>query len=222
MPARMPADAICTALRPGRAVAVVGEPGTEVSPRRTAMLRAITPPPWSDSATTMSSMSVVAIPERSTAAPTAISASWNASTSTSDPLRARPIGVRAAATMTASVTVVLLGSRVRERCYVPDRTDRPRSRRIQDQAHEMLFPRPRQVVETGPGPGPGASDGARAPSTHRCQPMASLSAEGYTLETTVSGVRDLPPRRPRPALRPRDSRPTRRRAPGGAAGTQHP
>ena len=41
---------------------------------------------------------------RATTAPTAISARRNASTSISDPLRARPIGVRAAATMTASVT----------------------------------------------------------------------------------------------------------------------
>src|SRR5258708_20913814 len=53
----------------------------------------------------MSSRSVVGMPERSMAAPTATLASSKASTSTSEPLWARPIGVRAPATMTASVTV---------------------------------------------------------------------------------------------------------------------
>src|SRR6478735_12817206 len=63
----------------------------------------MTPPPWSDSATTRSSMSVVGTPLRSMAAPTATWASWKASTPTSEPLLARPIGVRAAETITASV-----------------------------------------------------------------------------------------------------------------------
>src|SRR6478735_5632573 len=63
----------------------------------------MTPPPWSDSATTMSSMSAVGTPLRSMAAPTATWASRNASTPTRDPLLARPIGVRAAETITASV-----------------------------------------------------------------------------------------------------------------------
>ena len=40
------------------------------------------------------------------AAPMAIRASSKASTSTSEPLWARPMGVRALATMTASVTVL--------------------------------------------------------------------------------------------------------------------
>src|SRR5438094_6956174 len=52
----------------------------------------------------MSSRSVVGMPERSMAAPTTTLASSKASTSTSEPLWARPIGVRAPATMTASVT----------------------------------------------------------------------------------------------------------------------
>src|ERR1043166_9438080 len=63
----------------------------------------MTPPPCNDSATTMSSRSVVGTPERSMAARTAMRASVKASTSTSEPLRARPIGVRARDTMTASV-----------------------------------------------------------------------------------------------------------------------
>ena len=110
MPARMLPAPICTALSPAAQWRLSAMPGTLVSPRRTATLRAMTPPPYSDSATTMSSMSAAPIPERDTASPTAISARRNASTSTSDPLKARPIGVRAAATMTASV---MMGSRSR-------------------------------------------------------------------------------------------------------------
>src|SRR6478735_12645476 len=65
----------------------------------------MSPPPWSDSATTRSSMSVVGTPLRSMAAPTATWARAKASTPTSVPLLARPIGVRAVETITASVMV---------------------------------------------------------------------------------------------------------------------
>ncbi len=106
MPARMLPAPICTALSPEAQCRLSAMPGTPVRPSRTATLRAMSPPPCSDSPSTTSSMSAASMPERLTASPTAISARRNASTSTSDPLRARPIGVRAAATITASVTVL--------------------------------------------------------------------------------------------------------------------
>src|SRR5687768_5049562 len=59
----------------------------------------------------MSSMSASGTAERSMASRTAILPSSNASTSTSEPLCDRPMGVRAPATMTASVMVCpLVGS----------------------------------------------------------------------------------------------------------------
>ena len=45
----------------------------------------------------------------------------------------------------------------------------------------MLFPRPRQVIETGPGPGPGAF-------AVRAQLDASLPAEGFALDIGPHGV----------------------------------
>src|SRR3954464_8528949 len=92
----------------------------------------------------MSSMSAGSTPERDTAPPTAISARRNASTSTSEPLRARPMGVRAAATMTASVTGGSSSARSGWRAIVTPRSaaDPSRLRRRQP----LQFP-----VGVGPG-----------------------------------------------------------------------
>jgi hypothetical protein len=64
----------------------VATEGTPVSPRRTATLRPMLPPPWKDSPKPMSSIWSAGMPERATAAPTATSASWKASTPTRAPL----------------------------------------------------------------------------------------------------------------------------------------
>jgi hypothetical protein len=76
MPDMMVAAANCTAVAPEAQCRLTATPGTPVMPRRTAMLRAITPPPCRDSARTRSSRSVIGIWDRSTAALTATSASW--------------------------------------------------------------------------------------------------------------------------------------------------
>src|SRR5438270_9451901 len=62
----------------------------------------MSPPPWSDSPIWRSSTSLGSTPERFSASATAYFARSNALTSSNVPLRAVPIGVRAAATMTAS------------------------------------------------------------------------------------------------------------------------
>src|SRR3954447_6188462 len=62
----------------------------------------MSPPPCNDSPNARSSTSVDGMPERLSVSPTAYLASSNAVTSRSVPLRAVPIGVRAAATITAS------------------------------------------------------------------------------------------------------------------------
>ena len=110
MPARMDEAAICTAESPAAQWRLSARPGTWVRPSCTATLRAITPPPASDSATITSSKSEAGMPLRAMAAPTATRASSRSSTPTSVPLRARPIGVRAVATITASVIRIPLGS----------------------------------------------------------------------------------------------------------------
>src|SRR5262245_61776133 len=68
----------------------------------------MSPPPWSTSPSTMSSTSSPGTPLRANASATAYLARSNALTSTSVPLRAVPIGVRQAETITASVIRVLL------------------------------------------------------------------------------------------------------------------
>src|ERR1700733_13443792 len=104
MPARMVAAASAAAVLPDAQCRLTARPGTPGRPRRTAILRPITPPPWRDSPRMRSPSSLTGTPDRVIAALTAISASSNASTAASEPRRARPTGVRAAARMTASGT----------------------------------------------------------------------------------------------------------------------
>src|SRR4051812_39341315 len=75
----------------------------------------MSPPPWSTSPSTMSSTSSGVTPLRSSASCTAYLARSKALTSTSVPLRAVPIGVRQAETITASVIAYSLCSSRRSR-----------------------------------------------------------------------------------------------------------
>src|ERR1035437_6547428 len=84
------------------------------------MYRAMPPPPCIDSARIMSSRSIGSRPERSTAAFTTCSPRTNGSTSTSVPLKALPIGVRAVDTITASAIVFSIARCRCSRCqYLP-------------------------------------------------------------------------------------------------------
>ena len=82
----------------------------------------MSPPPCSDSPSARSSTSGPGMPDRLSASPTAYLARSNALTSRSVPLRAVPIAVRAAATMTASGIWCSLDVRMAcvEEASVPD------------------------------------------------------------------------------------------------------
>src|SRR4051812_30653028 len=103
-PPRIAPTAVCTAARPPAQCRLTARPGTWWSPSETAVWRAMTPPPCIDSARTTSSMSDAGRPLRSITPATAVRASAHASTVASRPLRLRPMGVRAAATMAARRT----------------------------------------------------------------------------------------------------------------------
>ena len=95
MPALMPLAAIATADRPAAQCRLSASPGTSVSPRRTAVWRR-------DHAAALQGLGEHDVVDvgggdaaAPIAAPTATSASSKASTPMREPLRARPIGVRA-------------------------------------------------------------------------------------------------------------------------------
>ena len=100
MPAAIDPAAVAMAPRPAAQCRFVANPGICSRPSTTAVWRAMTPPPCRLSAMTRSSISLGSIFVRSSTARTTTWASSNASLVTSDPLRARPIGVRRAATIT--------------------------------------------------------------------------------------------------------------------------
>src|SRR6266404_2247247 len=80
----------------------------------------MSPPPCSDSPSARSSTSGAGMPDRLSASPTAYLARSKARTSRSVPLRAVPIAVRAAATITASGIGALLPGVLNGGASVPD------------------------------------------------------------------------------------------------------